>query len=172
MIEQSRNSSILYLVVPLSLPATTPSQNPKPFPSLRGLRKLFQFSPRQFAVRDDACEMIAHLADDVDGKKQLFASRHIVDGGGAPGRRVVLFERAKGFGQEFIVKQLLRANSPRRRLVQPAFVRHRIPPFCSSPAASSRPDVLQPSPCQARSRRHPSDAGPARAASSAPRSSS
>ena len=45
------------------------SQNPESPPPLGDLRELLQFGLRQLAISDDGVQMIANLADDVDGEE-------------------------------------------------------------------------------------------------------
>ena len=109
-----------------SRPAPHLSHNPEPLPALRGLRQFLQFGLRQFAVGDDDREVIAHLADDVDSEKQLFAGAEIVDRTCPPRGGVVVFEAPEGFAQELVIQKILRADRLGGGLGEFAFVSHQV----------------------------------------------
>jgi hypothetical protein len=82
----------------------TTSQNPEPLPAFSSLCELLELRLRQFAIGNDGRQMIAHLADDVDGEKQLLAPRHIIDHGTAPGGNIVRLELVERFWQQLVVQ--------------------------------------------------------------------
>jgi hypothetical protein len=83
------------------------SYDPEPLPALGRLRQLLQLSLRQFSVGDDGGQMIAHLADDVDGQEELFAADGIVDRARAPGGGVAVFELRERLAEQIVLPRYL-----------------------------------------------------------------
>jgi hypothetical protein len=65
---------------------------------------------RQLAVGDDCGEMIAHLADDIEGEKQFLAGGDVVNSRRSPRRGVIVFQPFEGFAQELVAQKILRAH--------------------------------------------------------------
>ena len=98
------------------------SQNPKPPLALRRLRQLLQLRLREFAVGNDRDEMIAHLADDVDGEEEFFARPDIIDPRRSLGGGVAVLQILERLAQELVVQKILRAPRLGGRLAEPDFI--------------------------------------------------
>lgn len=83
--------------------------------SLRLVNQVAQLTLCEPAVRDDAGEMVLHLAEHVDGLPQPLAARDVRGRPGLPGRGVVGLEPDEGLLQQLVSKQRLGACGARDR---------------------------------------------------------